>query len=275
MNEIPSSNMNFKFSGPCKTESLTNVMEAKTMMTKVEDHPRTNVTGVSMAKTVFTAQSHNLGRRLCVHVMGVLKKFNLPHVTYTLDGNVRTGLYIIHLETRCLREVPHSVFTRYCLLNNVKVMNSDTCCKIVYCKQPKAWRSQSLFSSVTGGLEKLISSLTTATNTVRIGLSLNFRLLLLDILALIIEVRDGLLTFGKFFSILLRLYTTYKRFDTMKPESLQTSDLILGFSLLGLPMTIIERMKSFTALTGQRIFDSDLMASLLSKFFVLDRKSVV
>ena len=204
-----------------------------------------------------------------MHLMRVLKQFDLPHVTYTLNGTKRTGLYILHLETRCLREVPHNIFTKYCLLGDVKVIASDTCCKIVYQRQPKAWQTQSLFKGVVGGIEKLITGLTTATNNVKIALSLNFRLLLLDILALIIEVRDGFLTFGKFFSILLRLYTTYKRFDTMKPQTLTTSDLLMGFSLLGLPLSIIERMKAFTALTGQRIFDSDLVASLLSKFFTL------
>lgn len=262
-------NLELKLSGPFKTESLFDLTKAKTVMAQAEDHTRTNVKEESNCVAVFAAQSRKKYGPLCPHVLRVLKKYDLPSVNYTKNTTNGTGNFIIHLDTRYVREVTTKVFTEYCLANDVKVVCNERCCKVAFNAQPRAWHSQSLYTSMVTGLEKLVSTLTAATNNVRIAMSLNFRLLLLDILALIIEVREGFLTFGKFFAILLRLYTTYKRFDTMKPETLSTSDLLLGFSLLGLPASIVDRMKTFTALTGQRVFDADLMATLLYKFFSL------
>lgn len=228
-------------------------------------------------KQIWTEYGNGIGKMdkygLCKHIISFLKRYNVDGVNYVCDGQ-RTGLFIYYPVTRYLREVPQKVMSKYCLINDVKFERLSECCKVAYEKRPAAWKPQSLIGRIGSSLESLISFFTTIRNNAHTFVSLEFRLLLIDILALIIEVRDGFLTFGKFFSVLLRLYTTYKRFHTMNPQTLGISDIIVGFGMLGLPAGILERIKTFTALTGQRVFDSDLMATLLAKFFTLIRDIV-
>jgi len=102
------------------------------------------------------------------------------------------------------------------------------------------------------------------------------KLLFLDIMALLLNLREGYLTATKLLSVLLQLYTIHARYvDLLSPQprmytpqaGTTLTDLILGFSLLGLPSDVLNAIKTFTALTGKRVFESELFLDMAEKLF--------
>jgi hypothetical protein len=126
------------------------------------------------------------------------------------------------------------------------------------------------FSGVASQMQGLIDIFSVAKNNMKTAFSLDFRLFLVDVLAMIVDIRDGFLTPSKVLAILMRLYTSYTRFHHMfRAQSLGVSDLVVGFTMLGMPAVILDGIKSFTMLTGKRIFDSNVLMDTASSFFTL------
>jgi len=92
------------------------------------------------------------------------------------------------------------------------------------------------------------------------------KLLVIDIIALLISLRDGYFSVGKLLSALMNLYTLHERYmdiwngihnERLRPQAgASISDLLFGFAALGLPSHILDAIKTFTTITGKRIFDS-------------------
>lgn len=99
-----------------------------------------------------------------------------------------------------------------------------------------------------------------------------FKLLVVDMLALILEIRDGFVTPTKVMVLMMRLYSAYHRYQelvafhtTFKPQSLDAADLLLGYATLGLPSKLIEAMKTVATLTGKKTLSSEMMIEMMLK----------
>lgn len=100
------------------------------------------------------------------------------------------------------------------------------------------------------------------------------QLLLFDVLSLLLNLRDGYLTANKIMSVLLQLYTIHVRYmDLFSPTTFtrqsgpSITDILCGFSMMGLPPDVLNAIKTFTALTGKRIFDAEVVTELAEKVF--------
>jgi len=164
-------------------------------------------------------------------------------------------------------------------LNNHKIMCIHGF-KILVCYR---WEAQSL----TAAFRTLMNGFNTVTetvNAVRSGAdninSQSFKLLIIDILALIVSIKEGLLTPMRVISLLMNIYTVHKRYMALfhgekhivdgrifMPQTTSITDLIAGFAMLGLPDRLIQAIKTFTSLTGKRIFDSEIAIEILAGFF--------
>ena len=114
--------------------------------------------------------------------------------------------------------------------------------------------------------------------------------LIIDVLALLLNLRDGFLTPTKVASLLMSLYTLHIRYmhiyhgkdvdvsilpripkrtaETMNAQAgASLTDLLIGFTALGLPTKILDAIRTFTTLTGKRIFESDVFMETAHSFF--------
>nr|QKK82972.1 hypothetical protein 1 [Ginkgo biloba picorna-like virus] len=93
--------------------------------------------------------------------------------------------------------------------------------------------------------------------------------LLLDILNLMMNIRDGYFTFSKVISTIVSIYTLSKRGEALfnKEMEIGISDIALVLAGFGVPTKILEIVKHYTALSGKRLTDSNLVMSTLIGFF--------
>lgn len=103
------------------------------------------------------------------------------------------------------------------------------------------------------------------------------KLIYIDLIALMLNLRDGYFTATKMVGIMMQIYTIHTRYMDLFPQrdSVQyvpqsgptLTDMLLGFSLLGLPSDVLSAIKTFTTITGKRIFESDLFIETAEKIF--------
>jgi hypothetical protein len=161
---------------------------------------------------------------------------------------------------------------------SVKYHNIENCrvavimernCKLRCNNKSRKFKPQ---AGVFGYLSESISSIKMLYSSfcanAKVIMTEDFKLFFIDIIAVLVELRDGFLTPTKLVSVLMSIYTSYKRYNKMfVPQTLNVSDMLSGFMFLGLPTVLIDQIKTFTVLTGKRIFDSDAVMSVLSSFF--------
>jgi hypothetical protein len=128
------------------------------------------------------------------------------------------------------------------------------------------------FETMKNVMDSVVNMLTTARSAWNGLRDYRFRLLVVDMLALILEIRDGFVTPSKVLVLMLRLYSAYHRYQelvqihaTFKAESLDAADLILGYATLGLPARLIEAMKTVAVLTGKKTLSSEVMIETMLK----------
>lgn len=139
---------------------------------------------------------------------------------------------------------------------------------IVQIDKDKNYKSQAgIFDSIKGSISFLYNAAATIQDTYKGIKSTEFKWLLIDTLALIVEVRDGYLTFSKVLSVLLRLYTSHHRYvKIFKAQALGPfADLVAGYAALGLPSHLLDAMKTVTLLTGKKTLDSEFLADVAMK----------
>lgn len=122
----------------------------------------------------------------------------------------------------------------------------------------------------------LKQTLLTTVNTVKhigIGLqSLDFKLLVADTVALMMDLSEGHLSVNRFITTVIKCISLSARYHKVfVPQGLEasTNDMFLVLSYLGIPDRIMKGLRDFTALTGKRITDCDLLMDLASRLFGL------
>lgn len=135
----------------------------------------------------------------------------------------------------------------------------------------------SLFKDFYNQLTRPIELLTSVKNQIKTLTSTASKLLIIDVIALIMQIRDGYFTATSLVACLMSLYTLHIRYmqlfgieerSSFVAQSGPTlTDLLVGFSALGLPSEILNAIKTFSTLTGKRIFESDFFLDTARRFF--------
>lgn len=143
-------------------------------------------------------------------------------------------------------------------------------------KQLGKWKSQSLFDSFTEGLKGLKNSLNFAAASIKNAKSLfsqNGYILFLELLNMILNIRDGYFTPTKIVSVVISIYTMYYRAkQTFSPQSFPdfTFDAAsVIFSIIGLPQEIVKIIKDYASLTGKRLFSSNTILTVILSVYQL------
>lgn len=164
--------------------------------------------------------------------------------------------------------------TRNIFKKRTEGINANEDCKFVNTRiakrlclvKPKMMKKQVLGNICTNVYDmctNMISTISTIKYTLRKCDTMDFKLLLIDMLSLIIEIRDGYITAGKVTAMLLRLYTAYHRFrGIFVKQSFGVNELLLGYAALGLPAKILDSMRLVTMLTGKKTLDTDNLISM-------------
>jgi len=100
--------------------------------------------------------------------------------------------------------------------------------------------------------------------------SLEFKLLIADTMALMMDLSEGHLTLYRFITTVIKCITLSARYQKVfVPEGLEASsnDILLTLSYLGIPENVMRGLRNFNTLTGKKITDCDLLMDLASKLF--------
>lgn len=192
-----------------------------------------------------------------------------------------TNKYICFLSHKFLMETKDIKFeyyvqkyTNHNTLRSKFITINDARIMIVYDKNPPSeFKSQAgFFTNILDMLTGPLRLLTDVRDTIKTVTSKASKLFIIDVISLILQIKDGYLTATKVVSVLMNLYTLHLRYveifqangvgsPTWNRQSgpPNLTDLLVGFAALGLPKGILDAIKTFTTITGKRIFDSDLI----------------
>lgn len=194
----------------------------------------------------------------------------------------KTGKYVCFLSRNLLMQVTEKNFniygTKYANHStlNTKFIDIDGATVLVV-------REKHVFKKQAGFLQTCIDTLKTpfvmlqhAESLISAAVSKKSRVILLDLISLILTLRDGYFTGTKLVSLLISVYTFHYRYcelfsihtpDYRPQAGANITDMILGLSMLGLPTEVMNAIKNFTTLTGKRIFESELFMETAEKMF--------
>lgn len=165
--------------------------------------------------------------------------------------------------------------SKFITVNNARIM-------IVYDKNPpRDFEPQAgFFSNILDMLTGPLKLLTDVRDSIKTITSKQSKLFIIDVIALILQIKEGYLTATKVVSVLMNLYTLHLRYvDIFHGDSNSftnwnrqsgppnLTDLLVGFTALGLPKFVLDAIKTFTAITGKRIFDSELIMDTARAIF--------
>lgn len=162
-------------------------------------------------------------------------------------------------------------------------------CTVMIVSEKNVFRAQfglDFFKNLYANISYPITLLSEAKQRISTLLSTASKCLIIDVLALLLSLRDGFLTPVKIASVLMNIYTLHIRYMQIYhganieinilpvvpgPMNAQAganlTDLLIGFSALGLPTKILDAIRTFTTLTGKRIFESDFFMETAHSFF--------
>lgn len=97
----------------------------------------------------------------------------------------------------------------------------------------------------------------------------DLKLVFIDLLSFIMNMRDGYFTFTKVLTSLLTIFTLSSRVRnsvarTFHAQDLGINDIILGFSVFGVPESVLHKLKTFMTLSGKKLHDCTGLVSLVS-----------
>lgn len=112
-----------------------------------------------------------------------------------------------------------------------------------------------------GRISALFNTLSSASNTVSALFKADWKPILADVTALLLHIREGFLSVPKLIACMLQLYSLHHRIIGLKPQASVAggADLLMLLSLAHFPKNIVEMVKTFTAMTGKRLFDNDFI----------------
>lgn len=98
----------------------------------------------------------------------------------------------------------------------------------------------------------------------------DLRLIFIDLLSFMMNMRDGYFTFNKVLTSILTIFTLSSRIRNSASrafyaQELGINDIILGFSVFGVPESILSRLKTFMSLSGKKIHDCSGLVSTVSE----------
>jgi len=96
------------------------------------------------------------------------------------------------------------------------------------------------------------------------------KILLLDVMNLMANVRDGYFTFSKVVTTIVSIYTLSRRAEVIfKPEMLEIgiNDVMLLLASFGVPAPLLEKIKQYNVLSGKKLMDSNVVIATLTGFF--------
>lgn len=174
---------------------------------------------------------------------------------------------VIEINYRQVHSVSAKAFAKAALERGKVYVIDDV--KVLYVN--RKWQAQAGFSAFIDAYNGLINNINRIKTTVDTVRSQEFKFFMLDVLSLVLNIREGYLTFTKMGSILITLYTSYMRFHKMFAAQAGPglTDLVLGFTVLGAPVALLEKLKAFTSLTGKRVIDSEIVSTVLYDFLQL------
>lgn len=221
-------------------------------------------------------------RRLC-EVLGkfYVKYYKKETAGFNYYEYKKTKKFVCFLSRNLLMRVSEKSFRNYAnkyanhARLNVKFVEVDECSVMIVSEKRLTFKPQ------IGFVQKCIDTLKTpfimldsARALINTITSKASKMLLIDVIALILNLRDGYFTATKLVGVIMQLYTIHARYmdlftpNRYAPQSGPTvTELLLGFSLLGLPSGILEAIKTFSGLTGKRVFESETFLELAEKLF--------
>lgn len=138
-------------------------------------------------------------------------------------------------------------------------------------RKPKPFKPQIFgLSSIIAQISNLRTQFNNAREFAKSG---DAYLWFLDIITMILNIREGYLTPNKIFTTILSLYTLSKRitnqFTPQFLDNISFDSLHIFFSMIGLPSIVVNTLKNFSLLTGKRLFSSSIILSLISSLYSL------
>lgn len=130
-------------------------------------------------------------------------------------------------------------------------------------------KPQISFPLLTGMFDKVIKSFSYVKDVLHCVNKFKWKVVLADILALILNLRDGYISVPKILSAILQIYSLNSRVREAFTGQTTGAELLTMLGLAGLPKQLIEAVKSFTALTGKRIFDSSFIMQCFASLITI------
>lgn len=165
-----------------------------------------------------------------------------------------------------------------------KKIEMDGCIFVIIYK-PNAFGPQfGVFSTVFQQLNNVMELYKNVKNGVKTIWTKEFGLFLMDLIRLIIDIRDGWITGSKIITTLMSLYSLFQRFKDVKAKfesqvfflnDTTFDSLILTFSLIGVPKHILDVMKTFADITGRKLFNSNFVMSIITSLYDVFKSFVV
>lgn len=192
--------------------------------------------------------------------------------------------YVVDLDRGIMTSVSNRTIN-----NRIREINSQYMAKVIVFREipilltSKKKFKPEIFDFITRVIPEYYTSLTNSMDTmynisqrvVSLARSNEYKIIFIDLLNLILNVRDGYFTATKVITTLLSIFTIHTRISVANqrlfaPQSygLTFNDVAL-FASFGVSSKTIDRLKGFMALTGKKITDCTALMDLVSSFVTI------
>ena len=223
-------------------------------------------------------------KHICNRLGDIYKRdYGKELIGFDYYNNKNTGKFVCLLSRGLLMQVSDKDFKKYVLKYEdhkvLKVKCITVAEAIVLVIQEKDIKKN--FKAQVSFLTKCIETISapfiyldSARKVVNQLASKQGKLLIVDLLSLMLHLREGFFSATTIISCLMQMYTIHTRYmdlfgwcEFRAQAGANVTDLLVGFGLLGVPKNVLESMKTFTSLTGKRIFESEFAMDVGEKLF--------
>lgn len=161
--------------------------------------------------------------------------------------------------------IKHKKHMLKCRTNyNVKFRNlSGTYIIMLLTLKGKGMKPQAGITGFVSGIMDAAQSIMAYKNGVKKIMNGDWKSMMADLVALLLNIREGFLSIPKLLSCILQLYSLDRRFQFMVKQT-STVDLLTMLTVAGFPKHILDALRTFTAMTGKRLFDNDFIMESFS-----------
>lgn len=223
-------------------------------------------------------------KHICNRLGDIYKRnYGKELIGFDYYNNKNTGKFVSLLSRGLLMQVSEKDFKKYILKydnhKTLKVKCITVEDALVLVIQEKDIKKN--FKAQAGFLKKCVETISAPfiyLDSARMAInklaSRQGKLLIVDLLSLMLHLREGFFTATTVISCLMQMYTIHTRYmdlfgwsDFRAQSGANVTDLLVAFGLLGVPRNVMEAMKTFTSLTGKRIFESEFAMDIGEKLF--------